>query len=293
MKIRNWMRKKPLLGSLAVVPLAYLIMIAAKQVSNLFPRNLATDYLNQVLLIALPLAAAVLLGYGWIYRRRGFWKTLHVGLFAVVIASIALLGSVITTLAAEGLQWKSEAGILLGILTIAGIGLREETLFRGVIANNLGIAYGRDARGVWKAVFFSGLMFGLIHLANVLAGVSLASVMVQAAVACALGMFFTAVYYRGGSIWTLVFIHALIDAGGLFQSSFTNLSGTVDDINKLSAASLIMVPVYVAVTAFLLRKKKMVQVLENLKDAAAMDQNKTDSDDSHDDEHDSSLGKAA
>ena len=293
MKFRNWMRKKPVLGSLAVMALAALIMDAVGLMNRLLPEGLAKDYLIQIMLIALPLAAAILLGYGWIYRRYGFGKTLLAGLFAVVIAAVALLGAVATALVSEGVQWKAGARILLGILTIAGIGFREETLFRGIIASDLGLAFGRDARGVWKAVGISGLMFGLIHLTNFLAGVSLASTMIQAVNAVAIGMFLTAVYFRGGSIWALAFIHALIDAGGLFQSSFTTLSSAVDDINKLSAASLIMVPVYVAVTAFLLRKKKMGQVLENLKEAAAADRRPSDFGETPDDGPAESLDRAA
>ena len=66
-------------------------------------------------------------------------------------------------------------------------------------------------------------------------------------------------------------IHSITDAGGLFRSAFTNEADKVGDINNLSLNGLIMVPIYLALAIFLLRKKKMDAVLDNLKQAAECD----------------------
>ena len=140
-----------------------------------------------------------------------------------------------------------------------------------MIANNLAIAYGKDLRGVWKALVISGLIFGLVHLTNIVSGVNPARAAIQVISACAIGMYYSAIYFRGGNLWFLVMIHCLTDAGGLFRSAFTTAATNVEEVNNLSVTGLIMIPVYLGITAFLLRKKKRDAVLENLRQAAEYD----------------------
>ena len=84
-------------------------------------------------------------------------------------------------------------------------------------------------------------------------------------------MYYTAIYYRGGNLWVLMIIHCLTDAGGLFRSAFTTAVTKAGEINELNITGLIMIPVYLGITVFLLRKKKMDAVLENLRQAAEYD----------------------
>lgn len=140
-----------------------------------------------------------------------------------------------------------------------------------MIGNNLGIACEKDLRGVWKAVIISGLIFGLSHLTNIFSGVNPARALIQVVSACAIGMYYTAVYFRGGNFWALVLIHSLTDAGGLFRSAFTTAETTVGAINNLSITGMVMIPIYLGITVFLLRKKKMDAVFENLKQASEYD----------------------
>ncbi len=120
-------------------------------------------------------------------------------------------------------------------------------------------------------MIISGLIFGLAHLTNIIAGVNPLKALIQVVSACAIGIYLTAVYYRGGNLWTMMLIHSITDAGGLFRSAFTNEADKVGDINNLSLNGLIMVPIYLALAIFLLRKKKMDAVLDNLKQAAECD----------------------
>ena len=83
--------------------------------------------------------------------------------------------------------------------------------------------------------------------------------------------YYSAIYFRGGNLWFLVMIHCLTDAGGLFRSAFTTAATNVEEVNNLSVTGLIMIPVYLGITAFLLRKKKRDAVLENLRQAAEYD----------------------
>ena len=73
---------------------------------------------------------------------------------------------------------------------------------------------------------------------------------------------FTAIYYRGGSIWALIFLHALLDFGGLFAAYFTTNGGTdVDALNQMNWWGLAIVPVMIGVALYLLRNKKIGEAI--------------------------------
>lgn len=271
MKLKKYLRKYPIPGCIAVALSVFVLLGAVSLLRKLLPAGTPADYVRQFVNILWPLALTLLLGYGWCYRRGDFVKTPLAGLFAFVLFSLAFLIRLGESLLDDGTSWKTAAWICLGIINILGIGFREETIFRGVIANNLGIAYGKDLRGVWKAVTLSGLIFGLVHLTNIVSGVNPARAAIQVISACAIGMYYTAIYFRGGNLWVLMMIHCFTDAGGLFRSAFTTAATAVGEINDLSITGLIMIPVYLGITAFLLRKKKMDAVLENLRQAAECD----------------------
>ena len=213
-----------------------------------------------------PLAVLLWFGYGWTLKRGKFFKTLVCGMFWLVIQSYALAGMAWTVMQEPGFRWRSPILIVLGLLSMFGVGFREEAIFRGIIANAIGCRLGKDRRGVWKSVLLSGLIFGLVHLFNLFHGVNPIAALVQCATASALGMVFTAVYYRGGSLWGLVFLHSLTDIAGMFRSNFTELATDLDDLNQLNPLSLILIPIFLLVLAFLLRKKKMPEIMANLQE---------------------------
>lgn len=273
MKLKKMMRDYPIISCIVVAICAFVLSGVIGLLRKLLPESILIDYIRQIVSIIWPMALTILLGYGWCYSKGSFRKTLLAGLFALVLFSSTFLIRASETILNNETPWKPIAGICLGILSILGIGFREETIFRGIIANNLGIAYGKNLRGVWKAVIISGLIFGVAHLTNIIFGVNPAKALIQVISAISLGMYFTAVYYRGGNIWVLMLIHCLVDAGGLFRSAFTTEVTQADVVNNLSLNGLIMVPIYLVVTIFLLRKKKMNEVFDNLKQASEADNN--------------------
>lgn len=271
MKLRKYFRKYPIPACVAAALSVFVFLAAVNLLRRLLPDSVPSDFARQISNILWPLLLTLLLGYGWCYRRGAFGKTLLAGLFALVLFSLTFIIRLGDAVFNDETSWKAASGICIGILNILGIGFREETIFRGVIANNLGIAYGKDSRGVWKAVIVSGLIFGLVHLSNIIAGVNPARVAIQVISACAIGMYYTAIYFRGGNLWALVLLHCITDAGGLFRSAFTTAATAAGEVNELSITGLIMIPVYLGITFFLLRKSKMAAVTENLNQAANCD----------------------
>lgn len=54
------------------------------------------------------------------------------------------------------------------------VGVAEELVFRGVIAQTLLERYGTARAGAWKACLVSGALFGAAHLSNLLGSAPLA-----------------------------------------------------------------------------------------------------------------------
>ena len=265
-KAGRWLREKPVSRSILFAVASILVLNGVSWIFSIMPPYVAVGYANEIAAIVWPLAVLLWFGYGWTLKRGKFFKTLVCGMFWLVIQSYALAGMAWTVMQEPGFRWRSPILIVLGLLSMFGVGFREEAIFRGIIANAIGCRLGKDRRGVWKSVLLSGLIFGLVHLVTLFHGVNPIAALVQCATASALGMVFTAVYYRGGSLWGLVFLHSLTDIAGMFRSNFTELATDLDDLNQLNPLSLILIPIFLLVLAFLLRKKKMPEIMANLQE---------------------------
>ena len=89
-------------------------------------------------------------------------------------------------------------------------GFGEEVMYRG-----LGVAnYMRKIKsgGQIKVIFWlSSIVFGLIHLGNILQGGDPKAVVIQAFYAIGVGMLFGAVYLRTGNLWPTILGHWSVD----------------------------------------------------------------------------------
>jgi membrane protease YdiL (CAAX protease family) len=67
------------------------------------------------------------------------------------------------------------------------------------------------------AIVVTSVLFGVTHLANVLAGATLLETVSQVAYSVAIGVAFAALVLRKGTIWPLVLAHAAVDAASFLQ----------------------------------------------------------------------------
>ncbi|MBD3342917.1 MAG: CPBP family intramembrane metalloprotease [Candidatus Lokiarchaeota archaeon] len=88
-------------------------------------------------------------------------------------------------------------------------GIWEEVAFRGVILTMLLKKYSKRT-----SIIIDGVLFGLIHLMNLLFGADLLSTVVQIVYATILGFFLAYMYVKTESIVSCVITHYLIDVFG-------------------------------------------------------------------------------
>ena len=175
-------------------------------------------------------------------RRRGsgFFNGLLVGMYPLVFIGYNAFGSLVLGRPENGvLQPAARIGTFL--VSMAMVGVAEEFIFRGVIAQTLLEHFGTSRAGVWKACLLSGVLFGAAHLTNILSSAPF-GVLMQCVFAASLGTLFAAIYFRTG-------------IGGLYGTTTV-----ADAVSGYDASMLLSVLLYLIPTAVLLRKKKLPEV---------------------------------
>ena len=208
-------------------------------------------------------AAAVLLlartGRLRLLTRRGcgFFNGLLVGMYPLVLIGYAAC----STLAGQrpDLPLKPAGQILSFLLGMFSVGVAEEFLFRGVVAETLLEHYGTSRAGVWKACVLSGVLFGAAHLTN-LSGSAPFGVLMQCVFAASLGTLFAAIYFRTGNLWVTVFLHGAMDISSMLIGGLYGTTTVSESVSTYDASMLLSVLVYVIPVLFLLRKKKLPEV---------------------------------
>ena len=264
-KIKNLSQQKPIFAILAVYVITFLFQQFSGPLFSIFPDNMLRAYVRELYDMLWPVALSLLFGFRFIYHRKGFGSTLITAMPLLVWSIVVLFFSCFLAFY-EGAQWQTTTVILLGILEMIGIGVREEVIYRGIIGNALALKYATDKKGLWFTVIVSALIFGGVHITNIFYGVKLMGLIAQIVAAFAVGLSFMAIYLRGGNIWTLVLIHAIVDASAFLQSTFTITTATkVDAVsNQSSLGAVIYICLHTCLTLFLLRKSKQPAVFARL-----------------------------
>lgn len=127
------------------------------------------------------------------------------------------------------------AVFIIYILLNVSVGFYEEIIGRSFILNLMLQKWGKTKKGIYRAVFTSSLLFGVLHLTTVILGKrELIPGIAQVFYAIFFGVFFAACFIRNNSVWPMIFVHAFVDmigcAGGLTdrfgQTEQANISNT-------------------------------------------------------------------
>ena len=259
-KIRNLTQRFAIPFAVIFTVAAYWLMIG---ISELTGQLTNSRLIFELVQMTWPILLAIALGYGYICTMKGFGKTLKAG--CLYLGFYLLLAIITVFTVEEGTRWESTSNILLGILAMIGIGIREEFQFRGIIGNALALKYMKTTKGLWLTLIVSSLLFGFVHMFNILAGVTLKGAFLQSLGAAGVGLITMAIYLRGGNIWLVALIHAVIDFVGLFDSTFiiSEVTETDQMSNLSSIGPLVTIPAGILIAMFLFRKSKRQEVFDH------------------------------
>lgn len=193
-------------------------------------------------------------------RRRGsgFFNGLLVGMYPLVFIGYNTFGSLLLGRPENG-TLQPAVRICTFLANMAMVGVAEEFIFRGVIAQTLLERYGTARAGVWKACLVSGVLFGAAHLSNLI-GSAPFGVLMQCVFAASLGVMLAAIYFRTGNLWVTVFLHSAMDIAAMLIGGLYGTTSVAESVSGYDASRLVSVAVYLIPTVFLLRKKKLPEV---------------------------------
>lgn len=196
---------------------------------------------------------------GILFRRgSGFFNGLLVGMYPLVLIGYSFFVTLMFQ-RPENTPLLPLGRILTFLLSMMMVGVAEEFVFRGVIAQTLLEHYGTSRGGIWKACIVSGLLFGAGHLTNIL-GSEPFGVLMQCLFAAALGVLFAAIYFRTGNLWVTVFLHGMMDISSMLIGGLYGTTTLAESVSGYNITMLYSVVLYLVPLAFLLRKKKLPEV---------------------------------
>ena len=223
-------------------------------------------YFCEIVLIIFPIAVVCLFGFSRAFKNGSFFRGLFCGLPFIIFQLFVLMGFFSVALRNPDTNWQSRYMIVYSVVSMFGVGLREECIYRATLQNIIAKKHANSVKGVWTTVILGALMFGMCHFSNIFFNVDPLAVLIQMFYATVAGLLFGAIYLRSGNLWALIFIHTLTDVAGFADSNFILHVSDVEVMSNTSVSwrSLAFRLIYVGITIFLLRPSKCKEIYQNL-----------------------------
>ncbi len=216
--LRKFIDEKPLI---TVVSFAFIVIVIQYFPHFLFPDiSLFNQYFIGKSLIGL-VAVFLMTRLKW-WKETRFTSFFHWNSWKFIIPFLLLpvLSASVSDIEIPGI-WK----FLIIVIYVFIIGFSEEAITRGLFLRIL------KPYGIWKSVFISSILFGVMHFANMITGDEIYDVLVQVIYATLIGIAFSTIVFYTESIWPTIFIHSLVDFFPQLSPPVTNVP--IDFLNAL------------------------------------------------------------
>lgn len=213
MKIKNSI----LLKILLIITAVFLIMFEFFNIKLFDDVNIA-EMINTIITRCLAGVFSVALVYYLGYKifnpiKKPVYKT-----FLIILPCLII---VVNNLPAIALITKTAyvtepiGSILLFALSCFFVGFFEEVLFRGIVLLLFLERCEKSVKSVFKAIIYSSLIFGFVHLFNLFSGAGIGSVVLQIGYSFLLGCMWATILIITKNIWFCIAMHAIYNFCGL------------------------------------------------------------------------------
>ena len=200
-------------------------------------------------------------------RGRGFWAGLVVGAPCLAYIAYITISSFIVGQTEYGTTNFAATSVAY-VVSMLMVGLTEEIEARALIGETFLEHFGTKRAGAIKAAVLSGVIFGAMHMTNVITG-TLGDTVVQVILCITGGILYGAIYFRSGNLWSIALIHGLNDVGAsiavwLFQGGIAveEAASSAITLGDLTYPFIVGV-LDIAIALYLLRPQKIEQVAES------------------------------
>jgi membrane protease YdiL (CAAX protease family) len=152
--------------------------------------------------------AAFIVGVTALARRltaTGFGGSVRAGSLVYGLPLIAFSALLALPLAETGLTLSVTAAIGWSLMALF-VAIGEEAVFRGILHRTIA------PLGYWPTALITSLGFGAIHLLGLFSEMPDQVILAQCVMATAIGFVFFLVRQSAGSLWTVIFLHWLVDS---------------------------------------------------------------------------------
>lgn len=118
---------------------------------------------------------------------------------------------------------------VLYVISMIGVGIIEEIIFRGFLFKTL------LKENIKSAVIISSVTFGIGHIVNLLNGAEFLPTLLQICYAIAIGFLFTIIFHKSGSLLPCIIAHSVINSLSAFGAE---RSSTLDIITAVTLTVL-------------------------------------------------------
>ena len=199
-------------------------------------------------------------------------KNLGLGLLLGWVTYLCIIVTIIISISsfpANSFTIPNTPGLLITVLhPLIGTGLFEEVLFRGLILKLLLVAFGDSKKGIIKAVIISSILFGMVHIGNVIAGAGLLPTIFNIIGAVLVGVFYAALYIRTKNLWVVIILHAITNLSHQIFNAIVSRDVFVELIamqTKSSALLGVAGPIVCVIAGIvLLRKVKPDEIIKEI-----------------------------
>lgn len=221
--------KKKIFPGLLIGALVYLIFTVYSLVSIMF-FGAAQDGLSMAIARFVVgafgmFAMTKLYGSDFRFKGKDFFKHFFgvAGTFFLLLCVVNFIKSYI----------KPDMGFMQGlpallymILFMFSVGFYEEVFVRGVLFNTFRNRFGEGRRGIIMAIIFSAVIFGSVHLINLIfMPNAVMEIISQVFSAMAGGIIFASLYYITNNFWFCAVLHGVYDLAGVFWTCFRSQAG--------------------------------------------------------------------
>jgi membrane protease YdiL (CAAX protease family) len=229
--MKNFAQKHPYIFALITLLVSLVFLILAKLPTVPFANQMGiATIIGGVgrVLVSLPFVY-LLSRFGWL-KEAGFRlpQEKKGWLWVVLVIPYLVLAFLLPTYKSISFDFSDLLLVFGTIVFTFGVGMYEETVYRGVIQTLFYKKWIGIPHGILRAVIVSAIYFGVLHLANLAGGADLLLTVAQVVYTIGLGILFGALLVYGKSIWPAIIMHWLMDcASGLISIGKTAESNTL------------------------------------------------------------------
>lgn len=176
--------------------------------SNILNFKYGTDLIVELFYGIFALIVMLLFHNSYVFtnKHENFKNSIKMG---IPILAFALINFVLNVLSLDSFIFGNLINVIIYCIFI---GFAEEFLCRGWLQNEFIERYGDSKVGVIKSIVCSSIVFGSMHLINVLTtSQGLVFTILQVINAISLGFYLGVIYFKTKNIWSVIFLHAFYD----------------------------------------------------------------------------------